>query len=683
MKRNCSRLVFTPALAGLLIAGQLSLSLPASADQALRPSLEGVRAGLEEQLGSKAALEKSRPNVNGMTEAEIYAYLQSIPDELKELKPPQSWERLAHEIFRHRPPPGYSNPQALKAYLIMELDETAGFNDQQLAAAAGSFAYGPSQATAQPSVPAGQSRRVFLKVLREWMLVAGGLALVIGGAHVFFGERPALERVVWLPSTQGRPVALGEMLGELWRLEQEEEGRPLVYVWQSPGPDPGAVLKLLGPEERVSMQRLNELVQRYQERGERALRADVMGNKLIDALANYWATRREARDMRVRGEVDGQLELQLFIRQLNTQRIRQEVEMPPVESLLNSLRAQRSLRDAAEAQFLRRDEEASLRALVDHYRFAEIAAQQREASLAGEQVQAIAQRNPGAIAVAHRVRTAQSSLTNLLEPHRRRIMEDERFYPDLEPLRDSLRIFFLQQLISKALSERGIPREANGLAAEMLPRGREEDFRSLTEFLRSRHPRIWRWAEGTTEKWFPAIGNYAIVWLKENGRLPPDLLGRLPAFLREMTIEQLDGIYQQDARARRAQAGLEERWQGMRSRVPAVRWVVLGPSLVAQFPLLKEVKNLEGRLLIDYGESTAALLRQVRADAVAYYGRAEEAALFSQSLGGIPMDLYLPGDKEFRDRLTQIFFLLGVPERTIARELDRFAADLDALAPAA
>ena len=144
------------------------------------------------------------------------------------------------------------------------------------------------------------------------------------------------------------------------------------------------------------------------------------------------------------------------------------------------------------------------------------------------------------------------------------------------------------------------------------------------------------------------------------------------------------------AEATGAAAGTEQRllfreqWQGIRSRMPQMRWTVIGRSLEERFPQLKRLTELEGRLLIDYGESTAHLLKQVHASSVSYYGRREEARLFSENLDpGIFMEAYLPGQPEFQSQFAQILSLLGVEDRVIAEELEALAGGLEAVASGA
>lgn len=200
--------------------------------------------------------------------------------------------------------------------------------------------------------------------------------------------------------------------------------------------------------------------------------------------------------------------------------------------------------------------------------------------------------------------------------------------------------------------------------------------RSAIEYAVSRHPGGLITAEWVAERIPPVIGTSVIatdfrtVVAKENRRRAPEKL----LIMRGPGKDNIPGV----------QAGLEEQWEGIRSAAPEVRWVVVGPSVIKKFPELKRLTELEGKLLIDYGDSTVRVLRQLGVETVDYYGNRMESALFSRlSDGSIWVEPHLPGEKKFIAMLAQLLTLLGIPDDRITSGLEEFADGLEAVDVAA
>jgi hypothetical protein len=132
-------------------------------------------------------------------------------------------------------------------------------------------------------------------------------------------------------------------------------------------------------------------------------------------------------------------------------------------------------------------------------------------------------------------------------------------------------------------------------------------------------------------------------------------------------------------------AGLEEIFDGFRSTTPDLRTVVLGQSVVNQFPQLRRLSGMEERFLIDDGSDTIVKLVERGVSSVEYYGGQEEGSRFAAiaQSAQITTRSHQPGSVEFLDQLREILAIAGVPDAVIAAGAEEFAQQLQATAVAA
>ncbi len=135
-------------------------------------------------------------------------------------------------------------------------------------------------------------------------------------------------------------------------------------------------------------------------------------------------------------------------------------------------------------------------------------------------------------------------------------------------------------------------------------------------------------------------------------------------------------------RLEKTSAGLEERWQGMRSAAAEMRSVVIGRSVVERFPALRALAGLEEHFLVDEGADTVVRLAERGASSVTYYGGPEESGAFAALAGEalISVEAHSSSAPEFLVQLREILTLAGISQDILTSGLEEFAAELDSLA---
>jgi len=127
-------------------------------------------------------------------------------------------------------------------------------------------------------------------------------------------------------------------------------------------------------------------------------------------------------------------------------------------------------------------------------------------------------------------------------------------------------------------------------------------------------------------------------------------------------------------------------WTRLRSASPSVRAVVIGESVLQQFPALKTLTGLEeNRFFFDEGADTVVGLISAGLNEVHYYGGLEEANAFTAiaDRGLVSVTHRLPTQGNLFNQLHGILAAAGIPDNVITTGLEEFAAELERLAPAA
>ncbi len=161
----------------------------------------------------------------------------------------------------------------------------------------------------------------------------------------------------------------------------------------------------------------------------------------------------------------------------------------------------------------------------------------------------------------------------------------------------------------------------------------------------------------------------------------------------EPRILDLSGIEKRDSagleEVQAVEARVRERWDGMRSAVPALGWVVVGKEVGSRYPELKDLAGLEERILVN-GDPAGTVFKLIRRDvaagvAVNFYGGLEEGEELAvvADLAGISVRIVGLESSSFNDELRQILAGLGIPDAAISAGLEELADDLTFLGQAA
>ncbi len=663
------------------------------------------RSGLEEM---------KLPNVNSAGEKKLVGYLERLELKLPEgisTPNPSTRRWMAKAILQelHRTKRPFKDAEDFRERMHGKLE---GVRNPVWGAVSERLRY-------------GVSRRVFLK----WgVAAAGGAAAAAGGAKLFYEwvTKPPGQMILVL-GPHGEDVDLEPVLEEL-RLA---EGSSKVVLVDELAPPFLNQLWAAYPEvaQQITKNKLDQLIGLLQTQGEEAVGKDPLGAEL-KRIAIHNQQTQEPLFARLRAnpapldDLDKQKEwlglsnIRLYRYLVQHPEIEIVLEQAPLISCLYSLRRDLAEEEAALAFYRDKNEEGFFRAVAERVRFYEKGIDSRDRVLGMDLLPGVLSKYPGAKVIVRlgSAHLRHQDLAGLLKRTgfqmtlRRNPL---RYWPDriLDPYREALmsdpatilpgaiqpvfRRYFTYLSLYYALRTGNLSAEESDRWAKevVIDSLSEQDFEELSGILRDRFPLFQRLAK---EKGIPldsALGFYAVTWLKQRGKIKPEIQAKLPENIQNATLDQLERELQtESAPEKRRESGLEERqgqlaqvrerWAGLRSGMEEVPFVVFGRSLAEAVPEVQILAGLEERFLADWEpKETVMELMERDAYSVRYFGGLEEAQRFEpvahraliettiHNAGKEPLLLFLER-------------LLGIPPQAVTGGLEELLSDLKTLADA-
>lgn len=134
-------------------------------------------------------------------------------------------------------------------------------------------------------------------------------------------------------------------------------------------------------------------------------------------------------------------------------------------------------------------------------------------------------------------------------------------------------------------------------------------------------------------------------------------------------------------------AGLEARWQTLKSAAPTLRAVVIDEALAKEHPALYQLAGLEERFFVDRPEAradTVWALYQLGVGETLYYGGLEAARTFQAVAQGLVEVTPIEATAATLYRhLLNILSRAGIPDNVLAAGLEQFGQELKRLSPEA
>lgn len=714
IKRN-PLILFPSFLTSLLITAQLAWGLPPTAADALRPTIqERVESGLEEALhepsrpGKKSGLEE-RPKVNWTKKEKLAAYFKG----------------LSFTLPKGIPEPDSETKEEMAAAVVKELEKSQrSFKDAwDFRRRMKGIVRKEVWDAISHRLEYGISRRAFMR----WGATAVGTTALVGTTAAWILSSPKSQAILVL-QPHGAPIDLEPILEEL--KVAEGSSQKVIFVGEQ-GPPLLENIRQVFPEvyAQLNKEKLDELIKLYLSQGEEAVEKDPLGHRLKglnirnrqnpgNLLANW---RKDPplleREYERRMKSAHNMALDRYL----VQHPELEVvwEQPPLISFLYSLRRDLAKEEAILAFYRDKDEKAFFLAMSDRLRFYDKGTDTRDEALLQELFPNLLKKNPGTklivrfgsdhlkdpqqtdrlkelgFVVTLKRYSYQQWEDRILDPYRKGLIENPQasIPTEIQPLVRRHPTFLA---VYSILRNANLPvAEADQLAETATIHAlTPAEFDELTGVLREKLPQLQRLAETGGVTLEQALTVYMVVWLNEQGKMKSEIQEKLPPDVRSTTLEELEEnlrakstqgkkgarLEEQPARPKVNRLGeealdlLRERWEGLRSGMEELPFVVFGRSVAS--PEVQILAGLEERFLVDWEPvETAVELVRRGVYRVEYLGGLEEAQRFKRVAKAALIETTIHDAGE-ESPILFLKGLLGIPPQAVTSDLEEMIEDL-------
>jgi len=533
----------------------LRCPLFAFAGDTLRPSIEGVQSGLEEDLTGR------KPNVNLPRVRQIESALNRNP-RVASLGAAVV-RQLAEMIARQRPFGGYQSADDLVRRLQ---GRVSGVSVGQIREAAATFRM-------------GMSRRRFLAA----SALTASAAVVSAGAGVWLfppsrsEEKPALKkfngpgRVTWIKTFHIKPVDFDPALEHL----KQSEGPKVLLAEAAVIPPPGVSLFPPPPLRAIRREKQAhlDLIRLLREEGPEAYRANRHGRVFSDHLESKKAElKRQVPVWRS----DPSRAPELVRRELEYLAAHPEIDLEledmPLEAFLYAVVAALSDLEAAAALLRDADEDAFHQAMAEKSHYQIYSGDLRDRAMRGVSVPMILGRKPGAnitgqMGAAHFGEEnpygreyREAGISEEVRPIDDVPLPEKRIFEGLrrfgwgencpipnEIKEDFLRVFLVKSLSATLRNESTRSADEETLAARVILDLSMEEVRSIVRALQARYPATQAYIlrrpqeERLFENWKGGVlGSVILGWLYDHRKVTPALEAGLRPQLRNITLDRVD-----------------------------------------------------------------------------------------------------------------------------------------------